>query len=1261
MKVGAAVAGLAGGAHALFGYNRGNFMYDRKMKLEQEFQIMEFRNKKAALWRDDVRDIVGLTEARMDSYLIVNALLLGMCVGLFAEGRLEPGTPFWLMHLYMMTLGSAFMYLLMSVWFALHAVVLAQCSSVRLLTQLVRLPVPTWRQLESARTYGSEFEAIGKKMLRVPFTGLGAKDPASREAAQEARHATVVKTGASGSNDANSASSAADGASTCHQSAGGGIAGVEASDSAVDPWDLEQNCTNIYELNRGPNALSHHVGLARQSSRYYQCYDAFARVSLSFGTNQLLYAISYFAIGYCTMEDGAPWAAFCVAVIMSGISMSLVELDFKCSNRDRILSRVFTVVGPLCASLGGGLWQVRAHGSRQIINFMVPLAYAAHGGWLFHVLRMLRTERQPNGIMVPVKFRPVVYLDIFGWLLHSGGPVERTSGGDGGDDGGESESTYHPLSKGHGNEYWAVPNIQQAEHGAPIGDDAVEHFASRTMSNTLDEGEHLSTCAGITERRRLRESIRTDVSTWESAKDELDENSRARVERMAELFESTNSCEASGAACRAGLGSSMVTNSRDVSTTLEMESDAAGISRSDSEAPFESTHEFEVAKVEPSRTPEPHLPQWKKLRGYTDLGTEYAYLYDPNSGEVREADSTSASSSPVSSWRASVPPPAPVHLCRSLTFTEANVNHLIELYATSAKADGAASTVAAGAALVAPALALGAPPASSTTTTLREQTLTSKDFAMVEASVDTTEVSEQNADRRVDVCGKHGASLEVAKQAFAWLLEEAEPIFNSADEKGSGGPSAEGELSPGRRAATSLGFRHPSNLCKVPTCNPTANGKHKASIKAEQTSARDETRSSFFADGPGPPEEVQHMHDFYATFPKIPEGEDLMPGHDRLQPGRIPWTLFRMATSLLIFMWFLGVALPLGLWGGEADTSVGSEGPGVEDFAGGQTPLTQDEVEEEELERMHMSRSRASIGILEGARRLDVTWPTHSGFAPRGFSSSPRGDKLFVSDDFGVYLSYGNNMDTEMQEPFSPFKRLLPCPSLEGQELNDIGVVCSGETSQNCHIIVLHSQGKKITDCQLQHERSYDPPESAMPKEFKTWRVKDSWLLPHEYIDGLAVDSSCFIGTGETNTPTTAFIPTTVGCVTVGTSKGRIVQLREHMMDSKVLVPERSIQQRYTSVNQGTLTVFDGRLVLSLRTNVGTFQALNKLTGAIIGDWELPRKHMTWRHICGGGKLVFALGRPSDRTDLPWSIWSFKAPKEVLGFHSEDLSEQTAT
>eukprot|EP00971_Amphidinium_carterae_P023556 464737-Amphidinium_carterae.1 len=166
-----------------FGYNRENFLYDRKQRQEFEYKMRILPLQ--GLWREDVRDIVGLTGRKIEVYLTFVAFELTFAVCALCKARCPHGSPPWLIHCHTLSLMSAFAYLFLSVWLGMHAFVAAQAYKVRILTQLVRLPIPTWRQLEGTRTYLSQFERTSaKQMLRVPFaTGkhsgaaAGAADP----------------------------------------------------------------------------------------------------------------------------------------------------------------------------------------------------------------------------------------------------------------------------------------------------------------------------------------------------------------------------------------------------------------------------------------------------------------------------------------------------------------------------------------------------------------------------------------------------------------------------------------------------------------------------------------------------------------------------------------------------------------------------------------------------------------------------------------------------------------------------------------------------------------------------------------------------------------------------------------------------------------------------------------------------------------------------------------------------------------------------
>merc|ERR1719272_2595773 len=91
-------------------------------------------------------------------------------MSLWCQGRLPTGTPTWIMLGNQVSAGAGFCFLTMVIWLGIYASVAAQGYHCRLLTQLVRLPIPSWEEVEACRTYGSSFEKLeGRQMFRVPF------------------------------------------------------------------------------------------------------------------------------------------------------------------------------------------------------------------------------------------------------------------------------------------------------------------------------------------------------------------------------------------------------------------------------------------------------------------------------------------------------------------------------------------------------------------------------------------------------------------------------------------------------------------------------------------------------------------------------------------------------------------------------------------------------------------------------------------------------------------------------------------------------------------------------------------------------------------------------------------------------------------------------------------------------------------------------------------------------------------------------------
>lgn len=412
---GLAIGGAAAAAaKSIFGYNRENFMEDRDMRMRKEFQERKMRVVQGGLWRQDVRDFVSLTERKMKYYLLVNVLLLGFNVNLWCEGRLPEHVPAWLMMGNQISIGGSFMFLLLTVWLSMHAAVAAQSYQTRILTQLVRLPVPTWQELEACRTYGSDFERLkASQMFRVPFvTG-------SQERVAKAWAATPEPGRGAGAGASPVPGAAAAGSS-------GPLVGLQAGSEAdpevgvaCDPWGLERRGDDLPELGQAYGedvAKLRHIKIMRQAAVYWQTYDAFARVSMSIGVNQLLLAMSYYILGYALVQVSAPVPAFAGVIILVGMAEVIARLDLTLAVQEQRLIQILHAFGPLVSCLAAYHWGMQYDLHHKIAQCLAPLAFFSHGGIIALTTLFLRVKEQENGAMLPLAFQGVLFLDPFAWV-----------------------------------------------------------------------------------------------------------------------------------------------------------------------------------------------------------------------------------------------------------------------------------------------------------------------------------------------------------------------------------------------------------------------------------------------------------------------------------------------------------------------------------------------------------------------------------------------------------------------------------------------------------------------------------------------------------------------------------------------------------------------------------------------------------------------------------------------------------------------------
>lgn len=401
---------VAGGATAagLFNYNRENFLYDREQRRRKEFKLMNFRLEQASLWREDVRDLISLTEYKMHVYLLVNVLMLGFTVVLWCEGRLPDTTPDWLMMGSSLAITGSFVFLLLSIWLAMHAAIAAQSYETRLVTQMVRLPIPSWQEIEACRTYSSAFERVEpRQMFRVPWVMGRQENLVRRPAADEA--ASPAESPRSPSPRRGPVDASASRASL----AGGGRPG------AADPWGLERRGDDIEELGckHGSDVSKlRHIVIARHAMAHWQSHDAFARISMSVGVSQLLLAMSYYILGYILVQVGCRTAATYGVILLTVMSDTIMRLDMSLKDWQLRAMRLLLVLGPTMSCLAAYHWSSGSYIGIRTAEGYIVVSFLAHSLYLGLMTMLCRIKQQDNGTMLPVAFRSVLYLDVFGWL-----------------------------------------------------------------------------------------------------------------------------------------------------------------------------------------------------------------------------------------------------------------------------------------------------------------------------------------------------------------------------------------------------------------------------------------------------------------------------------------------------------------------------------------------------------------------------------------------------------------------------------------------------------------------------------------------------------------------------------------------------------------------------------------------------------------------------------------------------------------------------
>lgn len=403
----------------IFSYNQKGFMFDESMRQEREYQEQDMRVKQFVLYREDVRDMMELTAGKMDAYILPIIFMIGCCILMLAEGVVKEDLP-WLTWLELITLGQAFLYLFMAVWFAVHASVTAHSFAVRLLTQIVRLPVPDKGQIDAARTYAEEFEGMGlTSMLKLPVFGTRMQlGNAPSPDTLEPQHLGLGNASYNPPRAGRPSSMRSFTASQAPPSGGSlrapatpsmvGTGGAGAS-SAPGPRPGGDDQPLVAALR--------HIVLYRELQEHWQAHDAYARVCMALGTYAFVQAAGYYLIGLFIVENPCLASALGSAVLCSFTTWLLIRMDVDMSTWTLAFCAAFvTMAGPLLTTFSAAMHRYEVASGDVFDKFLIPTIFGCNILLIAFIVLIAYGEQPSGKVTLPSRFRNVLFLDVFGWV-----------------------------------------------------------------------------------------------------------------------------------------------------------------------------------------------------------------------------------------------------------------------------------------------------------------------------------------------------------------------------------------------------------------------------------------------------------------------------------------------------------------------------------------------------------------------------------------------------------------------------------------------------------------------------------------------------------------------------------------------------------------------------------------------------------------------------------------------------------------------------
>lgn len=337
----------------------------------RKFSAIDYKIQKQQLHREDIRDLVELTTARMDIFHIVGTLLLAFCMAWYTDNAILAGSlPTWFSDIFLISNFAAVGYLMLCVWLAMYAAIAARSIGIRLLTSYARLSFPTKEALDDIKApiFFNSMDYVKKKMRSLGSSSSSA--------------GTV-------------------------ESASGEVVAMEGTLPQEEPNE---------ELTEDDQ--QHFRRILREMPKWL-IYDIWSRVCMTMGINQMLQALSYYILGIL-------WEKSAILAVMSFMGINYLSYVMLWLDLGDNINSFWELLGVLTLNvLPPGLaaallaWntlldsdQIKIDDSIKVwLSTLATVCFWAHGAWLTYLMLQFR-----NAGSMGSKYKAGSYAQVLEWV-----------------------------------------------------------------------------------------------------------------------------------------------------------------------------------------------------------------------------------------------------------------------------------------------------------------------------------------------------------------------------------------------------------------------------------------------------------------------------------------------------------------------------------------------------------------------------------------------------------------------------------------------------------------------------------------------------------------------------------------------------------------------------------------------------------------------------------------------------------------------------